>query len=127
MRNAVSKQFLSDKSFGSTPGRMAVSALVQKTVAMDQLHIERRAGGLFDCDATGCYDRILSPLALVYLQALGLHRSIRTFLARLMYPAKDMLRLAAEYLWRASVLKGIKYLMVLVKEMGMVRQCGYHT
>ena len=67
---------------------MATSAIVQKILTMDQLRIERRAGGLFDCDATGCYDRIIPPLASVHLQALGLHRNIGTFLARLMFQAK---------------------------------------
>ena len=71
---------------------MATSALVQKLVTVDQLRIERRAGGIFDCDASGCYDRILPPVASIHLQALGLHKSIGTFLARLMYQAKRYVR-----------------------------------
>ena len=67
---------------------MAASALLLKVLSIDQLRVERRAGGLFDCDATGCYDRILPPLASVHLQALGLAPSIATFLARLMFVAK---------------------------------------
>ena len=85
MRHAVTNDWLSEESFGSTPGKMATSALVQKTLAIDQLRLERRAGGIFDCDASGCYDRILLPLASVHLQALGIQQSIGTFLARLMY------------------------------------------
>ena len=92
MRHAVNKGLLSDASFGSTPGKMAVSAIIQKLVCVDQLRIERRAGGLFDCDASGCYDRILPPLASVHLQALGLQKSIGTLLARLMYQAKRYVR-----------------------------------
>ena len=49
-------------------------------------------GGIFDCNATGFYDRILPPLASVHLQALGLHNSIGTFLARLMFQAKHHVR-----------------------------------
>lgn len=75
-------------SFGSTPGKMASSAVLQKVLSIDQLKIERRAGGIFDCDATGCYDRILPPLATIHLQALGLDPAIATFLARLMFVAK---------------------------------------
>ena len=88
MRHAVHNNLLSEESFGSTPGKMATSALVQKMIAIDQLRIERRAGGIFDCDASGCYDRILPPLASVHLQALGMQQSIGTFLARLMYLSK---------------------------------------
>ena len=86
--NAVNRQQLHPASFGSTPGKMAASALLQKILCIDQLKIERRAGGIFDCDATGCYDRILPPLATVHLRALGLDSSIATFLARLMFTAK---------------------------------------
>ena len=88
MHYAVKQNLLQAESFGSTPGKMATSALIQKLVSIDQLRIERRAGGIFDCDASGCYDRILPPLASVHLQALGLHRSIGTFLGRLMYQAQ---------------------------------------
>ena len=92
MQYAVQNGLLQAESFGSTPGKMATSALVQKLVTVDQLRIERRAGGIFDCDASGCYDRILPPVASIHLQALGLHRSIGTFLARLMYQAKRYVR-----------------------------------
>ena len=85
---AVNQRKLHDASYGSTPGKMAASALLLKVLSIDQLRIERRAGGLFDCDATGCYDRILPPLASVHLQALGLSSSIATLLARLMFVAK---------------------------------------
>ncbi len=88
MRQAVARDLLCEESFGSTPGKMAVSALVQKQLSIDQLRLERRAGGIFDCDASGCYDRIIPPLASVHLQALGLQQSIGTFLARLMFFAK---------------------------------------
>ena len=86
--NAVKEKKLHNSSFGSTPGKMASSALLQKILSIDQLRLERRVGGLFDCDATGCYDRILPPLAAVHLNALGLDPSISTMLARLMYVAK---------------------------------------
>ncbi len=85
---AVNKQRLHPASFGSTPGKMAASAVLQKVLSVDQLRIERRAGGLFDCDATGCYDRIIPPLASIHLQALGLDQSIATLLAQLMFMAK---------------------------------------
>ena len=88
IQNAVSKDLLQPESFGSTPGKMAGSAILQKLLSIDQLRVERRAGAIFDCDASGCYDRILPPLAAVHLRSLGLNKSISTFLARLMYFTK---------------------------------------
>ena len=89
MGHAVQHNLLQEESFGSMPGKMATLAIVQKVLVMDQLRIERRTGGIFDCDTSGCYDRILPPLASVYLQALGLHRSIGIFLVRLMFQARQ--------------------------------------
>ena len=57
-------------------------------MSIDQLRVERRAGGIFDCDATGCYDRIIPPLASIHLQALGLSKQIAVLLARLMFMAR---------------------------------------
>ena len=58
MKHAVAKNLFRDESFGSTPGKMDALKLVQKLLSINQLRIERRASGLFDCDASGCYDRI---------------------------------------------------------------------
>ena len=88
IRSAVTNKLLSEESYGSTPGKMAQSASIQKIIATDQLRLERRAGGIFDCDASGCYDRILPPLAAIHLRALGLQKSIGVFLARLMFLSK---------------------------------------
>ena len=92
IRHAVENNLLQPESFGSTPGKMAGSAVIQKILSIDQLRIESRAGAIFDCDASGCYDRILPPLASVHLQSLGLNKSIGTFLARLMHLARRHVR-----------------------------------
>ena len=89
---AVKADRLHPASYGSTPGKMAASAVLQKILCIDQMRLERRAGGMFDCDATGCYDRILPPLASIHLQALGLGTSIATLLARLMFVAKRFVK-----------------------------------
>ena len=89
---AVKQKKLHSASYGSTPGKMASSAVLQKVISVDQLRIERRAGGLFDCDATGCYDRIIPPLAGIHLQALGLDETISTFLARFMFMAQRFVK-----------------------------------
>ena len=85
VRSAVRGNKLHPASFGSTPGKMASSAVLQKILCVDQLKVERRAGGIFDCDAKGCYDRILPPFASLHLQALGLASAIATLLARVMF------------------------------------------
>ena len=92
IQQAVRSHALQMESYGSTPGKTAVGAVIQKMVSLDQLRLERRAGGIFDCDASGCYDRILPPLASVHLRALGLDKSIGTFLARFMFQAKRHVR-----------------------------------
>ncbi len=69
-----------------------MAAVIQKIVAIDQLRFEQRAGGIFDCDACGCYDRIPPPLASIHLQALGMDQSIGTFLACFMFWAKRHVR-----------------------------------
>ena len=83
--SAVERNKLHPSSYGSTPGKMAASAILQKVLCVDQLKLERRAGGLFDCDAKGCYDRIIPAFASIHLQALGLAQSISTLLSRLMF------------------------------------------
>ena len=92
IQQAVNSKSLQMESYGSTPGKTAAGAVIQKMVSLDQLRLERRAGGIFDCDASGCYDRIIPPLASVHLQSLGLDRSIGTFLARFMFQAKRHVR-----------------------------------
>ena len=89
---AVKNDKLHPASYGSTPGKMASSAVLQKVLSIDQLRIEQRAGGLFDCDATGCYDRIIPPLAAIHLQSLGLEDLIAVFLARFMFMAKRFVK-----------------------------------
>ena len=92
IQQAVSSNSLQMESYGSTPGKTAAGAVIQKMVSLDQLRLERRAGGIFDCDASGCYNRIILPLASVHLRALGLDKSIGTFLARFMFQAKRHVR-----------------------------------
>ena len=85
VRKAVERGHLHAASYGSTSGQMASSALLRKILIVDQLRIERIAGGIFDCDATGGYDRILPPLASVHLRNLGLSKHISIFLARMIH------------------------------------------
>ena len=126
MRHVVSSKLLNEESFGSTPGKMAASALLQKTLAMDQLRIESRVGGLFDCDTSGCYDRILPPLALVHLQALGLNRSSGTFLARLMYQAKRHVKTGTCISLQSIATKKKRVLHGIGQGNGGGQQCGSH-
>ena len=47
IQNAVEQNLLQEESYGSTPGKIAGSALLQKILTIDQLRVERRAGGDF--------------------------------------------------------------------------------
>ena len=72
-RKAVESGHLHAASYGSTPGQIASSALLQKILIVDQLQVERRARGFFFyCDAPRYYDWIIPPLASVHLRHLGL-------------------------------------------------------
>ena len=83
--SAVERKKLYPASYGSTPGKMAATAVLQKVLCVDQMKLERCAGGIFDCNAKGFYDRIIPAFALVHLQALGLSHSIASLLARMMF------------------------------------------
>ena len=45
IQNTGEQNLLQEGSYGSTPGKMAGSALLQKVLTIDQLRVERRAGG----------------------------------------------------------------------------------
>ena len=57
--NALQKGCIGNNAYGSVPGRTPHGAILHKLLTVDQLRQEKRAGALFECDATGCYDRIL--------------------------------------------------------------------
>ena len=86
--NAVDRSLLHDASYGSTPGRTCQEACIQRTLMMDMMRLMRKVGGLFDCDATGCYDRILPAFQSLHTRRMGLSKEISTFVAKLMFKCR---------------------------------------
>ena len=86
--NAVDRSLLHDASYGSTPGRTCQEACIQRTLMMDMMRLMRKVGGLFDCDATGCYDRILPAFQSLHTRRMGLSKEISTFVAKIMFKCR---------------------------------------
>ena len=86
--NAVDRDLLHDSSYGSTPGRTCQEACIQKVLTMDMMRMTRTVGGVFDCDATGCYDRILPAFQSIHTRRLGLPKNVATLVTKLMYKCK---------------------------------------
>ena len=111
--NAVDKHLLHDSSYGSTPGRTCQEACIQKVLTMDMMRMTRAVGGVFDCDATGCYDRILPAFQSIHTRRLGLQKNVATFVTKLMYRCKRYVKtkfgISTEYSQskKGSILYGI--------------------
>ena len=69
----------------SSPETIASSSIIQKSITIDQIRVQHKADGLFDCDATGYYGSIIHPLVSVHLQVLRLAAYIGAVVSRLMY------------------------------------------
>ena len=72
VHNAVDNETIHPSAFGSVPGRNAQDALLEKLISYDMLRIERKNGAIFDCDAKGCYDRILPGFSTLHTRRLGM-------------------------------------------------------
>ena len=92
VHKTVEKGHLHDTSYCCSPGQMVSLALLRKVIAVDQLRLEQRLGGILDCDVSGCYDRILPSLASIHLQNLGMSKQIGTLLARKMYQTRHYVK-----------------------------------
>ena len=62
-------------NYGSVPGKTAQSAVLHKKLALDIITQQRESGAIFECDATGCYDRILPNLQTLHTRRVGLEKN----------------------------------------------------
>ena len=72
VHNAVNEDLVNPAVFGSVPGKNAQDALLEKKLLFDNLRVTRKQGAIFDCDAKGCYDRIIPKFSTLHTQRLGL-------------------------------------------------------
>ena len=82
IKNALEKDQLHPSAYGSVPKRTAQDAVMEKTLCMDILRVTKKPGAIFDCDAKGCYDRIVAALQTVANRRLGVPRKTAIFFAR---------------------------------------------
>ena len=77
--NALKHNEIHESAFGSVPKRNAQDALLEKTLTFHMLILTRSDGAVFDCDAKGCYDRIIPKLVTIHSQRLGMPGSWAQF------------------------------------------------
>ena len=79
---------LHPSAYGSVPGQTAQGALLHKKLTIDITKQTKQGGALFECDATGCYDRILPSLQTIFTRRVGLERNIAITMALLLVKMK---------------------------------------
>lgn len=82
VENALKRGEIHPSAYGSVPKRTAQDAVLEKQLSMDLMRIEKVTGAIFDCDAKGCYDRIIPALQTITTRRLGIPRTTALFFAR---------------------------------------------
>ena len=67
---------LHSSAYGSVPGRTAQGAIIHKVLTIDMIRQNKLTGAIFECDATGCYDRIFPALMTLHIRRLGFQRNM---------------------------------------------------
>jgi hypothetical protein len=70
-----------DMQHGSRASKLCQSAVLNKQLTFEIHRYQKRPLAYIENDAVGCYDRIISPLILIFLRILGLSPSIVSSLA----------------------------------------------
>ena len=88
VHHANNRQCIHPSNYGSVPGKTAQSAILHKKLSIDILKQRREGGAVFECDATGCYDRILSSLQTLHTRRIGLEKNAALTMSRALIPMK---------------------------------------
>ena len=81
-----------DSAYGSVPQRTAQDAVLEKIISLDMMRILKTSGALFDCDAKGCYDRIIPALQTIFSRRLGIPERTAIFFATLWHSCRHYVR-----------------------------------
>lgn len=76
VHKALREGNINQAEFGSVSVRMAQGAILHKVLTLDYIRLYKHSGALFECDATGCYDRIIPALQAIYTQRLGVRKEV---------------------------------------------------
>ena len=74
VRNALKHDQVHTSAYGSIPRRTAQDAVLEKILSLDLIRVKKISGAIFDCDAKGCYDRIIPALQSITCRRLGVPR-----------------------------------------------------
>ena len=82
VENGLKHNQIHPSAYGSVPKRTAQDAAMEKVLSIDIMRITKRTGAIFDCDAKGCYDRIVAALQSISNRRLGVSRTTSLFFSR---------------------------------------------
>ena len=68
---ALKEGLIHPSAYGSVPQRTAQDAVLEKILSIDMMRVKKLTGAIFDCDAKGCYDRIIPALQTIFSRRLG--------------------------------------------------------
>ena len=92
VKNALDRGLIHSSTYGSIPNRTAQDAAIEKLWSVDIMRIKKVNGAIFDCDAKGCYDRIIAALQSITCRRWGLPRTTSLFFARLWRVCRHYIR-----------------------------------
>ena len=81
VNKALEEDQIHPSAYGSVPQRTAQDAVLKKVLSMDMIQVTKVTGAIFDCDAKGCYDRIITALQTIFSRRLGIPKRTAQFFA----------------------------------------------
>jgi hypothetical protein len=82
LHNLADTCAIPDIQHGSRPSKLCQSAVLNKVLTIEIYRYRKQTLAYIENDAMGCYDRIVNPLALLFLRILGLAPTIIASLAK---------------------------------------------
>mmetsp|Transcript_748 Transcript_748/g.1130 ORF Transcript_748/g.1130 Transcript_748/m.1130 type:complete len:523 (+) Transcript_748:2168-3736(+) len=82
-RHALNEGIYNEAPFAS-PGKLCISAILNKVIFFDIIRQTRQFGALMDNDATAAFDRVLPALCVVTCSQLGMPKQAQQFFFKLL-------------------------------------------